>query len=159
MWAFSDYSAVTPWPPKRAPSCCQLLPALRCIDQYGNAGELSDELLLNERALAWVDAEEARSLRGVNRRPRSEAAGRGGGTRVIRTTERLTLEAMAQWEEVRTLVVDVEAAGMESGELAARLPEMESIVAEVRRRLESQVERPSRGERRCWEQLLESVPK
>lgn len=159
MWAFSDYSAVTPWPPKRAPSCCQLLPALRCIDQYGNAGELSDELLLNERDLAWVDAEEARSLRGVNRRPRSEAAGRGGGTRVIRTTERLTLEAMAQWEEVRTLVVDVEAAGMESGELAARLPEMESIVAEVRRRLESQVERPSRGERRCWEQLLESVPK
>lgn len=59
MGAMGDYSNVTQWPPPKMASCCQLLPAVKCVDPDGGSGrELHEELLLGESDLGHLVREE-----------------------------------------------------------------------------------------------------
>ena len=80
---------------KAGASCCQLIPETRCIDPFGDRGELKDELVLCERDLGWIDAEEEGA---ALHHPR-----------VVRPDEnqRLDLATLAALSDARTLVVDL----------------------------------------------------
>ena len=179
MGALGDYSSVSTWPPARAPSCCQLMPALKCIDQYGADGELFDELLLNERDLGHLahaypegGGEGGEGGEGGGRGSGSGGGGGGGGgsvrggvsseevdgggggeggTHVLRLAKPTSLEAIARLSGAHTLIVDVADGGL------SRLPSIESVTAAVRQRLA--LKKKGKNvvrwrERRCLEQLL-----
>jgi hypothetical protein len=179
MGALGDYSSVSMWPPARAPSCCQLMPALKCIDQYGADGELFDELLLNERDLGHLahaypegGGEGGEGGEGGGRGSVSGGGGGGGGgsvrggvsseevdgggggeggTHVLRLAKPTSLEAIARLSGAHTLIVDVADGGL------SRLPSIESVTAAVRQRLA--LKKKGKNvvrwrERRCLEQLL-----
>ena len=117
MSAFRDYKGVMSWPPKRAASCCQLLPEIRCIDRYGESSELRDELMLSERDLSWLlehsgdAAEEGNEQNAVDEAGEAGAAGTIASTTVVRPEggRQLTLETLRAYRDARTLIINLQA--------------------------------------------------
>ena len=155
MKAMGDYSKVMRWPPDRASSCCQLIPALRCIDQFGSGDELYQEMLFNERDLGWLESEADRLGEPI----RSTILRVGTSTNL--TLADLRSKAMAQ-----VLVIDITADGtLESiptlaDIIAAEFDTTRETNSKRRKGTPSRTnarESPSKAERKCVDQLLNSV--
>ena len=123
MAAMGDYSKVMKWPPPRAPSCCQLIPELRCVDKYGEHGELQDELMLCERDFGWL-LHEAKG-------------GEGASVAVARaeSASPLTLDSLRSHSDARTLVIDLNGAAAGADALAM-LPSEVEVEKTVRQALD-----------------------
>ena len=110
MRGLGNYTGLMDWPPKRADACCSFVPAIRCIDRYASRNELYEELLLTERDLGWLEAE------------------RAGTIKVVTPSRPLSVAALSDHAEARTLVLDlgVPAHGHRSDPMAL-LPTVEAL--------------------------------
>ena len=152
---------------RRTAGCCTLLPVRSCVDQVGERGELGDELMLNERDLGWLATEEAQ---------RAEAGGAAGrSTTLVRPAagRQLSLQALHEHSEARTLVIDMPSLTsllspwQEKGDVVrqrrkfddplALLPRAAEVRAVVQARLESG--KDNRAQRKCIERLLQLARK
>lgn len=126
MSAIGNYSAVADIADydgtRRNAGCCALLPVRSCVDQVGERGELRDELLLNERDLGWLVAEEA-AMEAEGTATRS--------TSLVRPVRQLSLEALHAHDEARTLVIEL------PGSSSLRSPWLDKVdEVHVRRKLD-----------------------
>jgi hypothetical protein len=152
MSALGDYKGVMDWPPRRAAGCCQVLPELKCIDQYGDGGELAEELMLSESDLGWLGFEE-RALTSTQRTSdtiNATALSPGHG-------QSLTLDMLRRQSHVRTLVIDLKGRGG-SGDPFAQLPGVSDVEMAIKLKLRSRAS-GLRGwrARKCVERLLRMV--
>ena len=157
MTAMGDYSKVMQWPPPHAESCCQVIPDLRCVDKYGDRGELHEEVMLCERDFSWLIEEEKEQHEDEE----------GGGAaphlskRVIGGHARLTLDALGAASDARTLILDLGERGPDSrirdetaGDPLAMLPPADQVEAAVRERMRRTPHLMPPRSRKCVEQLL-----
>ena len=91
------------------------MPALKCIDQYGAAGELHEDSFLTERDFSWLQLEEQMQSAGASRResaPEMHPATTGNLSAVLRPApdQRLTLDELRAWGGARSLIIDMQAA-------------------------------------------------
>ena len=120
MSAIGDYTGITSWPPRQADSCCQMIPAIKCIDQYGiSAWDLQDEMYLNERDLGWIAQEESGAVgqstivgSSSHRRTRKTrrtwiGAHAPNVSHTIRPRRPMALEELQRLSFARTLVIDL----------------------------------------------------
>ena len=154
MTRMGDYAGVMKWPPPKEPSCCQVVPELRCVDKYGDRGELRDEVMLCERDYAYMLREEREALGAGVDAPVRPAIGAAAGlsVAVVKPTAPLTLADLAIHAEARTLVVDLSASPAEDDALAL-LPATADAVKQVEAWL-LQPERLPVGSRKCVQVLL-----
>ena len=145
-----------------APSCCQVVPELRCVDKYGERGELMDEAMLCERDYGWLVREEEEAASG------GRGARRSVGVVAPKAGAPLSLVEMEAHAEARTLVVDLHASdgGGPAADPLGLLPPAAEVEESVRRRLERGEGRARRhggggaahalpaGSRRCVETLV-----
>jgi hypothetical protein len=135
-----------------AASCCQLIPEVKCIDRFGDRGELKDELMLCERDLGWIDAEEE----GERHTPRVFSLAGG--------QSRAELAALQAHSDARTLVIDLGSNTSNNDDLEDVLPLHIDVEAAVRARIKRGEFVKNRGRwqlpsRRCVERLLDLAAK
>ena len=135
---------------KAGASCCQIIPETKCIDPFGDRGELKDELMLCERDLGWIDAEE-------------EGAALHS-PRIVRPAgnQSLDLAILAALSEARTLVIDLGGDAVIRNDPLDLLPASAVVQDAVRARVHRGDFGSSRGrwqiaQGRCVKRLLEAA--
>jgi hypothetical protein len=156
---------------RRAKACCQVVPELRCIDKYGDGGELRDEVMLCERDYGWLVHEEATAAKGSASSTGGAPAGDGATARsasVVRPARGtpLSFAELQAHVAARTLVVDLgaDAAEGRGGDALGLLPPTAEVVERLRASLArggggrasegGASEGLPAGSRRCIEMLL-----
>ena len=158
------------------PSCCQVIPELRCIDRYGERNELADEPMLSERDFGWLRIEEAERVSAttsiaISNTARGNAdgaaSGAAGDATVLHSTAvvqpdgaPLSLAALEAEHTARSLIIDFSASGGDVGAAATAdalelLPPPAEVAARVKALYGS--ERRSRHGAKCAQILLEVI--
>ena len=154
----SVVAGVMTWPPPHAPSCCQIIPELRCVDKYGDRGELKDEVMLCERDYGWLLREEraaSPAVRHAAAPTNRTAAAAGLDMSVLRPARQLSVDELETHAAARSLVLDLSATPLADDALAL-LPDALPVSGKVREMLQHP-ERLPLGSRKCVLKLLELV--